>query len=293
MILFHNRSADAASDTRRHLDKALVYLSVFNILESGDTVLNAVKCHIGISGCVLCHRLEDSSGRGEETCAAFGRVVKLLIKRDMLSLEPVGKLFKGKHSVNRTLVIFCLVLLCNAGTDEYRLCVRDAFLDIYAVCLHRRHYICKIGKLGREVFLYQKIDGMTAGGDDNIVLLLAKHSLIFGLNDGGADCGFLNVGKAELLKCLTHCINSNTVVICNKGGSKADDDRIAALDQNSDLFRAVHDLLCVLGAHNKAMTAQNALIADNMGLVTRKADSLNRAVTDTLIAVLTVGLFEC
>ena len=94
--------------------------------------------------------------------------------------------------------------------------------------------------------------------------------------------------KSKLLKCLTHCINSNTVVVCNKGGGKADDDRISTPDQNSDLFRAVRDLLCVLGAHNKAMTAQNALIADNMGLVTRKADSLNRAVTDTLITVLAV-----
>ena len=206
----------------------------------------------------------------------------------MFVLQKIGQFFKGENRIYDALVVFRLILFGNARTDEYCLCVRDAFLDIYAVCLHRRHYICKIGKLGREVFLYQKIDGMTTGGDDNIVLLLAKHSLIFGLNDRSTDSGFLYVSEAEFFECLTHCFNSNAVIVSNKGRSKADDNRITALDQYSDLFRAVHDLLCVLWAHNKAMTAQNALIADNMGLVTRKADSLNRAVTDTLITVLAV-----
>jgi hypothetical protein len=41
------------------------------------------------------------------------------------------------------------------------------------------------------------------------------------------------------------------------------------------------------------MTAQNALIADDMRLISRKADRLYGAVTDALVAVLAVGFFQC
>ena len=41
------------------------------------------------------------------------------------------------------------------------------------------------------------------------------------------------------------------------------------------------------------MTAQNALIADDMCLVSRKADGLHGAVTDAFIAVFAVGFFQC
>ena len=153
MIFFHNRSTNTASNARRHLDKALVYLSAFNILEDGDTVFNAVKCHIGISGSVLCHCLENTAGGREEARTTFGCFIKLLFKLNMFVLQKIGQFLKGENRIYDALVIFCLVFFCYARTDEYGLCVRDAFLDIYAVCLHRRHYICKILKLSGEVFL--------------------------------------------------------------------------------------------------------------------------------------------
>ena len=129
---------------------------------------------------------------------------------------------------------------------------------------------------------------MTAGGDDYISLLIPEHTLVFGLYDSCTDSGLLNIEKAKLFKCLTHGFYSNAVIVCNKRGRKAYYYGVAALKKNSCLLCAVNDLLCILGAHNEAMTAKNALVTYYMCLVSGKADRLYRTVTYTLIAVFAV-----
>ena len=49
-----------------------------------------------------------------------------------------------------------------------------------------------------------------------------------------------------------------------------------------------HYFFCVLRTYNKAVTAKNALVANDVCLVARKANGLNRAVTNALIAVFAV-----
>ena len=77
---------------------------------------------------------------------------------------------------------------------------------------------------------------MTAGGDDDISLLVAEHSLVLGLDDGGADGGLLHVGKAQLLQGASHGLDAHAVVVDHKGRSQADDYRIAALQKDPYLF---------------------------------------------------------
>lgn len=122
---------------------------------------------------------------------------------------------------------------------------------------------------------------------------LAEHLLVCRLDNGRADGGFLRIGKPQLFEYFPHAVDADAAVIGNEGRRKADIYRRAALNQNLDLFRFVHNLLGVLGADHKALPAQNTLVPDDMRLVAGKPDGFDRTVPDTLIAVLAIGLFEC
>ena len=95
---------------------------------------------------------------------------------------------------------------------------------------------------------------MTAGGYNNIPLLLRNKPFIFGLYHGSADCSLLNVIEAKLLDGFAHWTYTG-VVVGDKGGGKADYYRIAALQKNLYLFGLVNNLLSVLRADNKALSA--------------------------------------
>ena len=129
---------------------------------------------------------------------------------------------------------------------------------------------------------------MTAGRNDNVSFFLCEYSFIFVFDDGCTDCGFFNIKEAELLKCRTHGIDARTVIVCNERGSKAHNNGITALDKHLCFFDLVHDFLCILRTHNKALTAENGLIAYNMRLIARKADSFDRAMADAFITVFAV-----
>lgn len=57
-------------------------------------------------------------------------------------------------------------------------------------------------------------------------------------------------------------------------------------------FGLVNYLLCILRTYDKALTAENALVFYDMRLTGLKTNGLDRAMTDALITVLTVRLFE-
>ena len=108
---------------------------------------------------------------------------------------------------------------------------------------------------------------MTAGGNNNISFLLAKHSFVFPFNDSSAYRSFLHVVEAKLFERISHGLYSNALVIGYKRGSKADDHRIPALKKNAYALRTVYYLLGILGTYDKAMAAQNTFISYNMRLV--------------------------
>ena len=133
---------------------------------------------------------------------------------------------------------------------------------------------------------------MAAGGDDDIAHLFAQHALIFGLDDRRADGGLLHLGKAELLERIAHRADVHILIIGNVRRRKAHIHRVAALDEDARLFPLADDLLGILRAGDEAAAAQDTLVSDDMRLIAGETDRLHRAMTDTFIAVLTVGLFE-
>lgn len=70
MKLLHNRAADAAADTGRHLNETLVNAPAFNIAQHGNAVVNTVYCHVCVITVAAIHRLKDTAGGGEQARTA-------------------------------------------------------------------------------------------------------------------------------------------------------------------------------------------------------------------------------
>ena len=126
------------------------------------------------------------------------------------------KLIKGQNGIDNALIMLCLILFRNARSYKNRLCIRDAPLDIKTVRLHRRYHIRKIRQQLRKMLLYQQVDRVAAGGNDNIPALLTNQMLVFALYDGRADRRLLNIVKAELLDRVAHRLDTDAVVVCDK-----------------------------------------------------------------------------
>ena len=134
---------------------------------------------------------------------------------------------------------------------------------------------------------------MTAGGDDNVSVILPQHTLVLVFDDGGTDCGFLHIVEAECLKRAAHRLNAHAVIVCDEGGGKADDDGVARLQKNSYLLGGVCNLLCILRALYHTVTAKDTLVTYNMCLVTRKADCLYGTFSYTAEAGFAICFFKC
>ena len=113
---------------------------------------------------------------------------------------------------------------------------------------------------------------MTARRNHDIALFLFQQLFVFLFNDSRADCRFLNIEKSELFEGFAHSFNADALIIRGKGRRKAYINGRAALQKNLYLFGIVLNLLCVLRADNKALSAENALVSDNMRLISREAN---------------------
>ena len=121
---------------------------------------------------------------------------------------------------------------------------------------------------------------MTTGRNNHVPLLFEKHTLIFILDDRRSNGSLLDVEKAELFKSAAHGFYANSFVVCNEGGSKANDYRVAGLDKNSHLLGAIRDLLGILRTLYDTVAAKDTLVAYNLRLIARKSDRLYRTLSD-------------
>ena len=215
-----------------------------------------------------------------------------LFERDLLVAQPVGQFLKGQHRVHQAVGAGRLVLLGHAGADEDGLAAGVAALDVLAMRLHGGEHVGQVGQHRGEILLDQQVDRVAAGGNQQIGLVFRELALIFLLDDGCADGGFLDVAEAQLDQRLAHRLDAHAVVVGHEGGGQADIDVLAALQHDLDLFALADDLLGVLRTDHEAVTAQYALVSDNMRLIAREANGLHRAVADAFVAVFAVGLFK-
>ena len=270
----------------------MVDLALLDVLQGADDALHPVYYQIGIVGNALGQRPQDAAGGGEEAGQAG---VALLLDRDgnnALLGHPGGQLLKGQHRVHQISVSLGLVLLRHAGADEDGFRFRVRPLDCGAVRLHGGLDVCQEGQGRGEVFFNQQVDGMAAGGDQNIPLLLPKQAIVLPLYHGGAEGGFLNGCKTQLLQRSFHPANADPLVIRDEGRRKTHIDGGAALDQDLDLFGFIHDLFGVLRADHHALSAEDAVLLHDVGLIAGEADGLDRAVSDALVTVLAVRFFQ-
>ena len=120
---------------------------------------------------------------------------------------------------------------------------------------------------------------MAAGGDDNVSFFFRNHSFVFFFHYRCAYGCFLNVVKAKFLQGAAHGFYTYAVVIGNELRRKADDYGVSRLNQNSYLFNAVGNFFCVLRTLYNAITAKDTLVADNVCLISRKADCFYGALS--------------
>ena len=219
-------------------------------------------------------------------------MIARFFQRNALGIQHGGQLFKGKHRVGDALIMLGLVLLGHAGADKDGFRAGIALFDILAVRLHGRCDVGQEGQGGGVVFLNQQVNAMATGGNEHVALFLLEDALVLALYDGCAQRGFFRIGKAQGFEGFSHALDAHALVVGGKGRREAGDHRRAGLQQHAHLFGFIHDFLGVLRADHKALAAQDALVANDIGLVARKADGLNRAVADALIAVLAVGFFQ-
>ena len=136
--------------------------------------------------------------------------------------------------------------------------------------------------------MYQQIHGVAAGRNKHVPVLFTQHPLIFVLDNGCTDSGFLRIGKSELFKGGAHIIDPDSVIIRGERRREACYHRSSALDHDPDLLGFACYLLCVLRTYHKALTAENAFVSDDVRLISREAYRLHGAVADTFVAVFAV-----
>ena len=161
------------------------------------------------------------------------------------------------------------------------------FFKFRTMRLHWGYHFGKIWYYIGEMLLYQEIYGMAAGRNDNILLFTVNYSVVLVLYYCGSDRRFFNAGKAERHKCFFHR-GKRHVVIGNKRRRKANIDLAVTGQQFLCLIDIVAYDFGILRTRNKAHTAENTLILNDLRLIGRKTDRFDRTIPDTFIAVFTV-----
>ena len=287
VIFFHNRTAHATAHARRHFDKGVMNIAVFDILKRRDTVLDSVDSHILIAGSVEIHGFKHAARSREESCPALSLRIHLFFESNTLAAEPLGEFLVGEHGVHYAVVMRSLVLFSNARPYKHGFCTGVTFFEVLAVRLHRRKHVGEIRKFFWEILLYEQVDRMATRRDDYISLLFSQKSVVLVFDDGSAQSGFLNVGESEFFERSAHSVYAHALVVCDKGRSERNVDGIC-LQKHLDLFGFVDNFLCVLRTDHEAVTAQNTLVADDVRLITREANCFDGAMANTLIAVFAV-----
>ena len=261
------------------------------VLQHLQAALRAIDRHVGIVPVGLFHAAQDTARRGEQPRLAALLWHGRLPHGNVLFVQPVGQLIKGEDGID-LLTFLRFALFGDAGTDEHRFRRGDPALDIGAVRLHGRHDRRQIAQQRRIVPADQQIDRRTAGGDDDIALIFLRHAVIFPLDHRRAQRRFLGIVKAEFFQRLAQLLYAAAGVIGNKGGRQTGDHRRAALQHHAHLAHLADDLLGVLRADHKALSAHDAFVLNDIRLIAGKADRLDRTVADTFIAVFAVGFFQ-
>ena len=195
-----------------------------------------------------------------------------MLRMYILAVHPFREFLKGQDGVDEIPVFLRFVFLGDAGADEHGSGVRNPAFDIRAVRQHRGQNVRQIRQQIRKILADQKIYGMTAGGDHDIPVPLFEHAVILSLDHRRAERGLFDVVKAQFLQRIPHRLYARAVKIGDKGRGQTGDDRLSALQEDTDLLRLIHNLLRILGTYHETLSAEDALIRYDVSLTGGKAD---------------------
>ena len=285
--LRHEGTVHAASLAGGHFDKAVVKLSFPDILQGLHGIPHPVADQVVEITVFAFHGLQNAAVGGKEARPGFFGQFLFPggLHGDSLRCEPFVQLPEGQRGLHDLVVLVGLVLLCDAGADEDDLgFLAVPELDVLSVGQHGGQDVRQIRKAFGIVALDQKVDGMAAGGDDDVPALL-QHFIVGFFDDGGADGRFLHVEKAELLQGVLHAADVGVRITGDEARRQGDDHLVVVPDEAPDLFGVVTDHLQVLRTDVIAFSAENAVFLDDLGLVLPEGDGLDGAVADALVAV--------
>ena len=134
---------------------------------------------------------------------------------------------------------------------------------------------------------------MAARRDHDVAPLFLHRLFVFALYERRAHRGLFDGGEAELQERVRHRAYGRSFEVRYERGCERDVYRRRLVREHDvHYLRFVHGLLGVLRAYDVALTAQYALVVDNVRPVPRKAYGLDGAVAYALIAVAAVRFFE-
>ena len=246
--------------------------SALDILKRRNTVLRAVDGHICVAFRISYHRLQDAARRREEAGPALVIRNDPVLRMHILPVHPFRQFLKSQDCVYDIPVFLRLVFFGDTGADKHGPGIRNPAFDIRAVRQHRGQNVRQIRQQIRKILADQKVDGMAAGGNHDIPVPLFEHAVILSLDHRRAERGLFDVVKAQFLQRIPHRLYARAVKIGDKGRGQTGDDRLSALQEDTDLLRLIHNLLRILGTYHETLSAEDALIRYDVSLTGGKAD---------------------
>ena len=107
-------------------------------------------------------------------------------------MDLIGNLLEGQHTIHQIFDLVRFSLLGKTGSDKNRLRAGVLILDAHAVRLHGGHDLGKCRQRFGIVFLDQQVDGVAAGGNNDILLAFFNELLVLLFNHGCADSRLLH-----------------------------------------------------------------------------------------------------
>ena len=212
-------------------------------------------------------------------------------KVDVFLCEKSVQILECENSVDDSALVR-LAFFCDARSDEHYRRVGISLFEHTRVRHHR-------GGHGREIFqrlgiveLYHPVDCGAGGSDEVLEAARRQQSGVFLRDRLCAHRGFFHDGKAEHSQRLFHYGEVLHGKTRHERGRKARDDPTSAFQQGGDGVRFAVHLFRVLRAHQSAFAAEYAALLDDFRLVVLVAYRLDGALTQTLEAVLALGVLE-
>ena len=282
------RTVDAAAGAHIHLNESMIQrLDIFKHIHQS---VHSVHSQIAVAVGQHVERTDDTLGGricfgevGATVVVGDGEVVDSLQVYVVLS-EELEQFLEGKYRIDAMFV--CLALLGNTRSDEDDLQIGIVAAQHLGVCHHGRVDRSQVLQSLGIVHLYETAGGRTCRGDEVSHLAFCQQPFVLFRNGLGTHSGFLHDGEAQFGQRDTQQGEVVLVQAAYERRRHCGCDAYAGLQQFAHHRQFAVLYLGLLRAHLGAMSAEDAVFFNDLGMVVLDVDSLHRAFTQTTVTVL-------